>query len=324
MTTPLSIVLINLKPPYELKASTLRLASPGRTSTIQQILVAEEKLLTHDLLEIENSSSEQEPSRLPCTAETFREIFDKSHTVILPDSMFMENSRIFNNTLAFINHGMKALQTFYENGGTVLVQCVEGALSSTCAAQINSLFGTDWKVTVLADAITLGPTTAAKRLFESPYLPERIVIKHSAFFLSCPADEGLYQVVLPTREEFEKSFKEQDKVFERLGIEMDKSMDCFDVEKSWNDYLEKYSNRYGIAMHAHEKGGHVVWYGDRSQTNRKMSFVFCKLLHIGDRGFETEEIDKEKEDKKFVLSLGAPLVVILVVVLAILAKLALR
>ena len=219
---------------------------------------------------------------------------------------------------------MKALQTFYENGGTVLVQCVEGALSSTCAAQINSLFGTDWKVTVLADAITLGPTTAAKRLFESPYLPERIVIKHSAFFLSCPADEGLYQVVLPTREEFEKSFKEQDKVFERLGIEMDKSMDCFDVEKSWNDYLEKYSNRYGIAMHAHEKGGHVVWYGDRSQTNRKMSFVFCKLLHIGDRGFETKEIDKEKEDKKFVLSLGAPLVVILVVVLAILAKLALR
>jgi hypothetical protein len=328
---PLSIVFINLKPPYELKASTLRLASPGRTSTIQQILIAKDTLRLHNLLQVEynaEETDETEPKTLPCTTDSFTNIFDNAHTVVLPDSLFMENSRIFNHTQSFLRHGVQALQSFYQNGGTVLVQCVEGGLSSACATQMNTLFGTDWKVSVLADDITLGPTPTAEQLFNSPYLPKEVVLKNSAFYVSCPINEGLYQVLLPSRQEFEKSFNEQDVLFERLGIEMDKSMSCFDVEKSWDDYIEKYSNQYGIAIHQNEQGaGHIIWYGDRSQTNRTMSFIFCKLLNVGVLGYDVMDdvdvdVDKARRASSFspVMLFLALFAVIMAVVLKLYMK----
>eukprot|EP00977_Amphora_coffeiformis_P018949 scaffold6807_cov220-Amphora_coffeaeformis.AAC.17 len=326
MTEERSILLINLKPPYELKASTMRMASPGRTSTIQQILIGEKNLIWQDLSFLEYNSAgedneDEEPNKVPCTEKAFADAFSTSHTVIIPDSMFVEKSRVFNNTKNFVEHGLAPLKAFYEQGGTVLVQCVEGALSSTCTAQINTLFGTDWKIHVLADTITLGPTKYAQRLFDSPYLPERVVIKDSAFFLSCPEEEGLYKVLLPTREEFCKTFKEQDEVFERLGIERDDSMECFDVDKSWEDYLKKYSDRYGLAIHA-QGNGHVIWYGDRSQTNRTMSFVFCKLLNIGTLGTQNDEEDGEPILKKGSdFPSGMILFAILIVFAAVIAKL---
>lgn len=311
MTGERSILFINLKPPYDLKASTLRMASPDRTSSVQQILVGSTELIRQDLSFLEHNPSstrsgddkndedenEDGPddddelecaTRVPCTRESFVKAFEESHTVILPDSLFVENSRVFRHTENFIKHGLEALRAFYEErGGTVLIQCVEGALSSSCTGRVNATFGTDWKIHVLADAVALGPTPTATRLLQSRYLPEEIVIRDSAFFLSCPPDEGLYRVLLPTREEFDRSFEEQNEVFERLGIEKDDSMACFDVDKSWEDYLKKYTDRYGLAVHAASSGGgrgHVIWYGDRSQTNRTMSFLFCKLLNVGTLG----------------------------------------
>ena len=301
------------------------MASPGRASTIQQILIDEKDLIAQDLSFLEYNSKgqgneEEEPNRIPCTGKAFTDAFNKSHTVIIPDSMFVEKSRVFNNTKNFVEHGLAPLKAFYEQGGTVLIQCVEGALSSTCTAQINTLFGTDWKIHVLADAITLGPTKDAKRLFDSPYLPEKILIKDSAFFLSCPEEEGLYQVLLPTREEFGKTFREQDEVFERLGIERDDSMECFDVDKSWVDYLKKYSNRYGLAIHS-QGNGHVIWYGDRSQTNRTMSFLFCKLLNIGTLGTQNDDGDEAEFQKDSNVPSGMVLFALLIVFAAIIAKL---
>lgn len=287
MSDDKNIVLINLKPPYELKPSTMRMAAAARcmTKSVQQVLVASETdVLLIDLLAQEYAGEEeaeqQEPTKLEMTQTTFADIFAAAHTVILPDSMFVEKSRVFHFTAAFGQHGVPALAQYYQTGGTVLVQCVEGALSSACTAVMNNTFGTNWKMHVLADSITLGPTDTARRLFDTPHLPERVVWENSAFFLSCPADEGLYQVLLPTKEEFEKSFQAQDEMFERLGIVPDDKMDCFDVEKSWKDYVAKYSDRYGLALHVNVSGGQVIWYGDRSQTNRTMTFIFCKLLTL--------------------------------------------
>ena len=99
---------------------------------------------------------------------------------------------------------------------------------------------------------------------------------------------------------------------------------CFDVEKSWEDYQNKYTDRYGLALHAHNGGGHVIWYGDRSQTNRTMSFLFCKLLNIGTLGYQDDnQLDNDDDFAKVtrLVPSGTILVAFLVVLLAILAKL---
>lgn len=304
-----SILFINLKPPYNLSPSTVVLAAQRRTCTVHQALVLEAEIVIRDLVEDTERKS-------PCTNESFVELFDQCHTVVLPDSMFVMESQVF-ITKSFVENGLQALQSFYQRGGVVIVQCVEGALS-TVSTPLNELFGTQWKMHVLADATLLEPTDLAKRLL-GPFVPKDPKLDKTSFFVSCPADEGLYRVRVATREQFEKDFHAQDEIFERLGVEKDESMTCFNVEKSWNDYIDKYTDRYAVAIHGGPKG-HVVWYGDRGQTDTSMAFIFCKMLNL------TSLIEHSVDDEDVVHDASLPsmnyaiLASVFIVILAIFLK----
>lgn len=267
-----SIALINLSPPYGMKASTLVLATQHcETTSVLQVLVMENELSVNDLLLTDDENS---PRKQPINKETIQEILDTTHTVVIPDSMLASESRIFHSDL-FVEYGLEPLKQFYQDGNTVIIVCFEGIFS--VGQTINDLFGTNWKVQ-LKESSSVEPTERGHQLL-GDFAPKNVYLQDNPFFVECPKDEGLYQVQLMTREQFEEDFYAQDAIFEKMGIEKDETLTCFNVEKSWEGYLEKNRNQYAIAVH-HDGKGHVVWSGDRGQSDA-MSFVFCKMLNIG-------------------------------------------
>ncbi|KAL7579590.1 hypothetical protein ACA910_007956 [Epithemia clementina (nom. ined.)] len=317
-----NITLINLDPPYEMEASTLILASSHRSSSVLQLLVCEKEILLKDLtapstkldddvddvVQVDEDvdddgngnknddkkateskdrkeSNEEEKKGKPIPLDALGDIFAESHTVILPDSMFYDKSRIYFTETFLSNGGLDALQKFYKDGGTVIVMCLEGFLFSI-DEKLKGLFGTDWKIKFSEiGACQVVPTDSARSVL-GQFLPKSPLLKENPHFITCPnSREGLYKPLLQTKEQFVESFHAQDEVFERLGIEEDKSMDCFNVEKSWEKYLEQYTDCYVVALHEGgtssdgKREGSVVWYGDRGQSDT-MAFVFCKLLNL--------------------------------------------
>ena len=231
----------------------------------------------------ENDGSKKKvTSAKPIALESLGTFFAASHTVILPDSLFYDKSRVFHTELFLNNGGLEALQSFYKKGGTVIVMCLEGFLfSSGVDDKLNELFGTEWSIQLSdVDSCTVVPTPSGQSVL-GPFTPKRPVLKDNPHFITCPNKEGLYKPLMQSKEEFVQSFRAQDEIFERLGIEEDDKMDCFNVDKSWEKYQERYNSSYAIAIHEGrgEGEGSVVWYGDRGQSET-MGFVFCKLLNL--------------------------------------------
>jgi len=308
------ITLINVRPPYEMKASTLVMAAQN-TSKITQVLVHEKEVLIIDLCQSEDEKGNNE-TKMDITADSFDKIFKASHTVVIPDGMFLEQSRVF-HTDKFRQCGLSALQKFYREGGTVLIQCLEG--SSSVGPHINDAFGTSWKLSFFENGFAV-PTATGKQLL-GPFAPKQPMLTGHPYFIECHSREGIYARYVSSKEEFVKDFHAQDETFERLGIEKDESMDCFNVEKSWENYLAKNTDRYCISIHEGEGNeGAVVWYGDRGQSE-SMSFVFCKLLKLalmrslGDKSQRSVDLPQQttsttKIDTTMLLSLIALLVAI--------------
>lgn len=279
-----AITLININAPYELKPSTLVLASEDRTSTVLQILVYPHEIVIRDLLLPQDDAAYER--KLPTSSTSFQEVFQLSHTVIIPDSMLCEKSRVF-ETEAFTEHALSALKEFYDcHHGTVLVQCVEGAFGTNI--KLKELFGVDWKINLL-DSKTVIPnhdSLAAKTIL-GHFAPTSVHLKDTPFFISTANNnDGLYKVPLMNFEEFTQDFRDQDEAFERLGIEKDESLTCFNLEKSWENYLEKYTRQFLIAVTTttttstrSSTKGHLVWYGDRGNSEN-LAYVFCKLLNL--------------------------------------------
>jgi len=232
------------------------------------------------------STTEETVNRTTVGLDAFDDIFASSHTVIIPDSMFSAKSQVFHSE-PFLQHGLQALlqHVYNDPNGTIIVLCVEGF---HIGDSLNEAFGTHWKLHIFGPC-TIDPTPRGLALMGN-YCPTKVELSGSPFLVELPnndpdPDEGLYQVVADSREEFEKDFKDQDAVFERLGIEKDETLTCFDMEKSWQLYVEKHANKYAIVQHEHtkddgSKGGRVVWFGDREQSERGLSYVFCKLLNM--------------------------------------------
>lgn len=259
---------------------------------------------------------------LDVTDQRLDDILASCHTVIFPDSLLLSSSRIMDTNKAFVQAMVPALQCWLNHHNnkntnnsskqptssqrriqpTLIVQCVEGLRSASAVETLNKAVGTAWKVHVLPDAagVLADATATARRLF-GPFGPAQIELdEQSQFVVSChdnnnsnanDDDEGLFRIQVGTREDFERDFHAQDELFERLGITMDdemddenaKRMDCFDVEKSWQTHVEKYSDKYTAAVHG-ANGYHVVWYGDRGQKDGRMTFCFCKLLNLHANG----------------------------------------
>jgi hypothetical protein len=317
--TKKSIVLINMNAPYSLGAPTLMLASPGRTSTIHQLLVYDDNLKLKDLVAHKgNDDNDDEHVPYPLEASSFDTIFSHAHTVIVPDGLLCHDSKVF-KTDAFLNHGIESLVRFYNKGGNVIVVCIEGVFS--VGTELDKHFGTDWKFKFF-EATTVEPTERGRALFGT-FTPKSVHLKGIPYFLSCPDNEGLYQKRMDNKDEFTKHFHEEDETFEKLGIEKDESMDCFNVEKSWDNYIRRYSNSYCICLHEGDGGGKVVWYGDRGESD-SMSFVFCKILNFGGEQIRIKDDSRSYHKPKTILLKEQPIATwqlaaaVLVVVLAVL------
>lgn len=268
-----NITFINMNIPYDLEADTMIMAAPYTTESIQQILVYDDEIRVRNLTNGDDENNEQS---IELCRDSFDDLFKAAHTVVVPDAMFSENSKVF-KTEAFMNHGMEALGPFYKKGGRVIVMCIEGVFNST--NNVNRLFGTEWKTKFYESALAT-PTAKGKRLF-GQFLPkEGYYMENNPYFIECPHGEGLFQRFLNDKETFVKNFHAEDETFERLGIEKDESMDCFNVEKSWENYLAKYTDRFCIALHQGKGNeGQVFWFGDRGQSDG-VAFVFCKLFNL--------------------------------------------
>jgi hypothetical protein len=296
-----NIIFINMEPPYKLKADTLLLAAPYTTACIQQVLVYDTELHVRNLASNSDKRSnnmddddqqdsnededEEKETTLQLSSDSFDKLYEDAHTVVIPDALFSERSKIFKTT-AFMQHGMEALGKFYKkNGGRVVVMCLEGGLWNA-TENMNRLFDTSWTLKYFEASTTVVPTPLARSLF-GPFVPHQYNVQGMPYFISCPAGEGLFQQLMTDKERFVEDFHAEDEAFERLGIEKDESMDCFNVEKSWTNYVKKYTDRHCIALHvdnekSNEKnknggGGQVVWFGDRGQSDG-LAFIFCKLF----------------------------------------------
>jgi hypothetical protein len=333
-----NIIFINMEPPYKLKADTLLMAAPYTTALIQQVLVYDTELHVRTLAsnneETRSNNSnmddddsdgdqqqgggenEQEETTLQLCSESFDKLYDDAHTVVLPDALFSERSKIFKTT-AFMQHGMEALGKFYKKngGGRVVVMCLEGGLSNA-VDNMNRLFDTSWALQYFEASTTVLPTPLARRLF-GPYVPQQYNVHGMPYFISCPKGEGLFQQLMSDKERFVEDFHAEDEAFERLGIEKDESMDCFNVEKSWTNYVKKYTDRYYIALHVdHDDnsnkeensrneggGGQVVWFGDRGQSDG-LAFIFCKLF-ILDQILERQQQQQQHQSRVAALPVNA-------------------
>lgn len=262
------ITYINMNPGYKLKAETLMMASPNKTSSIQQVVVGEKELVINDMLD---TSREY---KMEMEEDSFKKIYDESHVVMIADSMFAKLSRVF-HTENFQKYGVESLSDYYKRGGNVFILCIEGVLN--VGEKLNELFGTKWKVQCFENS-TIEATSQGEYVC-GPYIPKSVHLDGTPYFISCPVHEGLYRKYMSNKDEFVKSFHEQDEQFEKLGIVKDGSLDCFNVEKSWKNYVKKYTDTFCICLHEGEGSeGNIVWYGDRNQTQTELSYVFCKLL----------------------------------------------
>jgi hypothetical protein len=307
MMSKKSITLINMNPPYEMKATTLMMAAPHCTTGVQQVLVYETEIRIRDLV----AGAAVETNK-PLSVASFDAIYADSHTVVIPDAMFTEKSKVFKSE-AFVKHGMEALGSFQKAGGNVIVFCVEGTL--VIGDTLNRLFGTKWKIKFFESA-AVEATDLAMATF-GRFLPMQAHLKDGSYFIDCPNKEGLYRRIMNDKKTFDENFRAEDATFEKLGIEKDETMDCFNIEKSWENYVSKYTNRYCIALHqGRYMEGHVVWYGDRGQSDT-MAYLFCKMLNLGSVSPDPSDTVKTKSKEKNGLDLAIllPLVAIIVAVL---------
>ncbi|GKY98422.1 hypothetical protein MPSEU_000799700 [Mayamaea pseudoterrestris] len=271
MTETKNILLINLKPPYSLKPSILKLTSPQRTQSVIQCLIYEDSV---NIVDLETEQSEQKPIE----SAVFEDLFFNSHTIIVPDGIFSKDSRVF-HTDKFIDQALSVLECFYkERQGNVIIMAFEGIFGIGSA--INPVFGTEWSVKFFENC-RAAPTARGYEIL-GPNIPKAPDLTDLAYFIDAPEEEGLYCRMLASKEDFLKDFHAEDETFERLGITPTEGMDCFDAEKSWENYVRRNSGRYVICLHKGTAPGEgtVVWYGDRGQSSG-MSFVFCKMLNLG-------------------------------------------
>lgn len=287
-----SILLVNIEPPFGLKAEVLVMASPHRTSDVIQMVLMdddEEILLT-------NYTNTDVPERkLPLNAESFQSIFADCHTVLIPDGMFLEESTVF-HTERFWQHGAPALAL---SSASILVLALEGSLKS--CLRINELLGTRWTVS-FREACAVELCLQAKDKLGGHFLPDRLELPDLSAFVKSEDStaDGLYQACIGSYEDFCEGWHAQDAVFERLGIDVDESMDCFNIDASWTKHLEQYTNALVVAAHRRSNGSYVMWCGD----TKSMVMVFCKLLNYGQGELRIPRGDEEEMDDELVMQGG--------------------
>jgi hypothetical protein len=144
--------------------------------------------------------------------------------------------------------------------------CVEGIYA--IGSKLESDFGCDWHLNGI-DNETCTPTEKGREYFGSEV--EEQLYAGKGHFMRTPQEEGLYQVQIPDYEKYKSDF---------YGLCSDEEYSDDELEncrKSYERYVSENKNKFLLAVHENDKGGRIVWMGDRNQEDPKMRALFAKL-----------------------------------------------
>lgn len=193
----------------------------------------------------------------------YTELFRKSHTVVIPDSMFSEQSMLV-DAEPFLHMGLGPLQDFFKGGGRVVVVCVEGIYA--IGDVLSSVFGSKWKLSQVADYDCVVTEQGRKLLGDAINAPK--VYLRKGHFMKTPEDEGIYGIFTPDFEAY---------LAENYGDDADEE-DREDAKLSWRQLGSLSQSSFVIAMYNDTKSqGSLAWFGDRSMKS-ELNQVFAKLV----------------------------------------------
>ena len=197
------------------------------------------------------------------SAAFYTDLFQKSHTVILPDSMFTAESMLL-DTDTFVSEGLCPLQEFFRGGGKVVVVCVEGIYA--IGDVLSSSFGSNWRLGQITDHDSI-VTERGRNLLGSRVNAPKVHLR-KGHFMETPANDGIYGIFTPDFEAY---------LEENYGGDADEE-DREDAKQSWKRQASLNQSNFAIAIHKDtESQGNLVWFGDRSMKSELIP-VFAMLL----------------------------------------------
>lgn len=199
---------------------------------------------------------------LPLCSQSFDKIFDESAIVIIHDCMFSRESFLADTDDFFDKGGMNALVKYFENGGAVLVQCVEGNFA--IGSLLSERFGCKWNLHDIESEYVVASDRGRHLLGEDAVPREPTLCSGKIHFMRCPKGEGLVEKRIYTKEEFIESW----------------GPDFGEEEESYQRYKKNHCGQFAVCVY---EGigleGKVIWNGDRGQ-NPGLQKTFEKLLTL--------------------------------------------
>jgi hypothetical protein len=215
--------------------------------------------------------------------QSHEEIFSRSQTVVIADSVLIDS--------AFASTGLRALLNFFQRGGVVVVDCECG--DAVVASTLNKLFGTSWSHFAVAeddptadDNFLCIPTEAGKGLLRHAASPE--IYFGGANMMSVGEEEALYVPRPMSRLEFIVRYLEDNTGMTALAVngqaaDLDHMHDE-ELVGYYREALHAWKERQAvfrctpIALYAHAGGGKLVWNGDRGLEDTRMRSVLAELV----------------------------------------------
>ena len=241
-----------LDPPH---SCPIQLVETGNGVMKTSIIEATEKKWTGFTL---GSSQAERPG-------AYADALKMSRTFVIADSYFSQDSMLVDSE-DFLKHGLAPMKYFYEIGGTVVVMCVEGIYA--IGSQLNSEFGCEWHLQGV-DNETCTPTEKGREYFGNDVVEKLYAGK--GHFMGASEEEGLYRAQIL---DYEK-YKHEHYGYCSDGEFSDDELD--ECSQAYERHVHENKTKFLLAVHENDKGGRIVWMGDRNQEDPKMRAVFAKL-----------------------------------------------
>jgi len=195
---------------------------------------------------------------MPLERASFDTIFEQSATVVIHDCMFARDSFIVITDEFFDHGGLDALQQYYRQGGTVMVQCVEGIYA--IGDLLSKTFGCRWRLVAIESSKVI-LTERGRQLLGEDMEEPILTLGGKVHFMQ--GDEGVLSKKVYTKEEFEYNC----------------SPDSDDEDAyTYPQYLAQEQGQHAICIHEGPGSeGKLIWNGDRGQ-NDSMKLAFSKLI----------------------------------------------
>ena len=199
------------------------------------------------------------------SSDAYANALQISRTFVIADSYFSKDSFLVDSE-GFLTHGLEPLKRFYELGGTVVVVCIEGIYA--IGNPLESAFGCQWQIGEI-DNYRCTPTDKGRELFGGDAVEKLYAGK--GHFIQAPKEEGLYQVEVLDYETYQT---------EQYGLCPDEELSDDELNtcrQAYDHYAQRNANLFLLAVHENDKGGRIVWMGDRNQEDAKMRAIFAKV-----------------------------------------------